>query len=95
MAKRKRSKVTDKSPVKDQSEEGPQDRCKKVRWEGQSRDAGMEDSEVDSEEESAVSQKAYLCINTRFEANVPSATDLPFCLVFPVSSYSYGSDVYV
>jgi len=69
MAKRKRSKVTDKPPVKDQPEEGPQDRCKKVRWEGQSGDTGTEDSAPDSEEESAVLQKAYLCINTKFEAS--------------------------
>ena len=91
MVKRKRSKVTDKSPVKNQPDEGPRDRGKKVRWEGQSTNTGTEDSEVDSEEESAVLQKAYLCINTRLRlANVPSATDLPFCLVFPVSSYSPG-----
>ena len=69
MAKRKRSKVTDKSPVKDQPYEGPHGRGKKVRWEGQSTNTGTEDSEVDFEEESAVLQKAYLCINTRFEAS--------------------------
>jgi hypothetical protein len=69
MTKRKRSKVTDKSHAEDQPEEGPQDRYKKVRWEGRSRDMGTEDSEVDSEEESVVLQKAYLCINTRFEAS--------------------------